>query len=60
MARQFHYYINHRWKNKYPKFRKKWEKRKGKAIHNKSDFGNPLIKWKDRFKGIKQIENNKN
>lgn len=27
----------------------KWRKRKGKAIHTESDFGNPLIKWDERY-----------
>lgn len=38
----------------WPKYADKWRKRKGKAIHGEmlSDFGNPLIKWKDRDKGF--------
>lgn len=34
----------------WPKYADKWRRRKGKAVHEnmKSDFGNPLIKWKDR------------
>ena len=38
----------------WPKYADKWRKRKGKAIHMEmlSDFGNPLIKWKDRDKGF--------
>ncbi len=32
----------------WPKYSEKWEKRRGKAIHNYvSDFGNPLIKFND-------------
>lgn len=36
------------------KYSDKWRKRKGHAIHEdyKSDFGNPLVKWKDRMKGF--------
>jgi glycosyltransferase involved in cell wall biosynthesis len=32
-------------------YRTKWERRRGKAIKHdmKSDFGRPLIQWKDRF-----------
>lgn len=43
------YYIRH-----WPKYSDKWRKRKGKAIHTEmiSDFGNPLIKWKDRNQGF--------
>ena len=43
------YYI--RW---WPKYADKWQKRKGKAIHSDylSDFGNKLIKWKDRAQGF--------
>lgn len=39
------YYINF-----WPKYAAKWEQRKGKAVKVDylSDFGNPLIKWKDR------------
>ncbi len=38
----------------WPKYADKWRKRKGKAIHldYKSDFGNPLIRWKDRGQGF--------
>lgn len=39
------YYINY-----WPKYAKKWQARKGKAIHTTSDFNNPLIKWEDRYK----------
>lgn len=39
------YYVNH-----FPKYAKKWEQRRGKAIHDKSDFGADLIKWEERFK----------
>jgi len=31
-------------------YKSKWEARKGNAIHDKSDFGNALILWEDRFK----------
>ncbi len=43
------YYIRH-----WPKYADKWRKRVGKAVHADmlSDFGNPLIKWKDRGKGF--------
>lgn len=43
------YYIRH-----WPKYSDKWRKRKGKAVHEEmlSDFGNPLIRWKDRAKGF--------
>jgi len=42
----------------FPKYSGKWEKRKGKAIHNNiSDFGNPLISWEEReLKGIDLLE----
>jgi hypothetical protein len=36
------YYINY-----FPKYREKWQERKGKAIHKKSDFGRPLYSWTD-------------
>lgn len=38
----------------WPKYSDKWRQRKGKAIHSEmlSDFGNALIKWKDRDKGF--------
>ncbi|HDZ85464.1 MAG TPA: glycosyltransferase [Candidatus Moranbacteria bacterium] len=48
------YYVNHRGNSLDPqliKFKKKWEKRKGKAIHKGiSDFGYALIEWKDKEK----------
>ena len=37
------YYSKH-----FPKYSKKWNDRKGKAIHIKSDFNRPLIKWSDK------------
>lgn len=27
----------------------KWSRRKGKAVHENSDFGRPLIRWADRY-----------
>lgn len=43
-----------------PDYAVKWAKRKGKAIHTTSSFGNPLIKWDEKEKkGIlltRQIE----
>ncbi len=43
------YYV--RW---WPKYAAKWQKRKGKAVHEDylSDFGNKLIKWADRRRGF--------
>lgn len=42
----------------WPKYSDKWRKRKGKAVHEEmlSDFGNKLIRWKDRDKGF-SLEN---
>jgi glycosyltransferase involved in cell wall biosynthesis len=34
------YYMNF-----FPKYAEKWKARKGKAVHDKSDFGNPLYSW---------------
>lgn len=39
------YYANH-----FPMYAAKWLARKGKAVHNKSDFGRDLILWEERFK----------
>lgn len=38
----------------WPKYAQKWEARKGKAVHADmlSDFGNPLIRWRDRAQGV--------
>jgi len=37
----------------FEKYRMKWLERKGKAIHNQSDFGRPLIKWDEKeLKGV--------
>lgn len=38
------YYINH---FPYDPYGKKWELRRGKAIHTLSDFGRPLLQWGD-------------
>ena len=38
----------------FPKYAAKWEARKGKAVHTKSDFGRDLITWEEKDKkGIK-------
>jgi len=37
----------------------KWKKRKGKAIHSKSDFNRELIKWEDRYDNAKIINNSR-
>jgi glycosyltransferase involved in cell wall biosynthesis len=38
----------------FPAYAEKWKLRKGKAIHNLSDFGRPLITWEEKeLKGIK-------
>jgi len=43
------YYANH-----FPKYASKWKARKGKAVHTRSDFGRPMITWKQKEqKGIK-------
>lgn len=38
----------------WPKYSDKWRQRKGKAVHEdyRSDFGNKLLKWKDRKQGF--------
>tara|TARA_R110002049_G_scaffold281333_1_gene460862 strand:+ start:22766 stop:23458 length:693 start_codon:yes stop_codon:yes gene_type:complete len=36
------YYIEH-----FPMWREKWRRRKGKALHTLSDFGNTLYRWDD-------------
>ena len=43
------YYIKY-----FPRYSDKWRKRVGKAIHTnyESDFGNKLVKWKDRMQGF--------
>jgi len=35
----------------WPKYANKWKDRKGKAVHEKSDFGNELIKFSDVING---------
>ena len=43
------YYATH-----FPMYSAKWNARRGKAIHTKSDFGRDLIGWEDRFdKGVR-------
>jgi glycosyltransferase involved in cell wall biosynthesis len=38
----------------FPRYARKWEDRKGKAVHTMSDFGRPLITWEEKeTKGIK-------
>lgn len=44
------YYINNRWSGGVSNMLlKRWQARVGKAIHDKSDFDRPLIKWDERF-----------
>lgn len=45
------YYINHLYEigATGESISDKWRKRKGKAIHTQSDFGNPLIHWRERY-----------
>lgn len=40
------YYVNH---FPWEPYGKKWEARKGKALHNQSDFGTPLYEWGDEL-----------
>jgi len=44
------YYIKY-----FPRWAKKWANRKGKFIHDKSDFGRDLIEWGDRFDETKIV-----
>ena len=37
--------------SKWPKYADKWEARHGKAVHDESDFGNPLVLWEDILNG---------
>ena len=39
------YYGNH-----FPKYSEKWKKRMGKAVHETSSFGLPLIQWEEKNK----------
>lgn len=48
------YYTNHRWKDVNEDLQKRWLERVGKAVHEKSDFGNELITWDER-KNINKI-----
>jgi len=43
------YYTDIRWRDRMPELRKRWESRKGKAVHTVSDFGNELITWEDKM-----------
>lgn len=49
------YYANHRWKGLHPDLQQRWEGRRGRAIHTRSDFDNPLIWWGDRFDTAKIV-----
>jgi hypothetical protein len=44
----------------FPKYSAKWNKRRGKAVHTVSSFGNQLIKWEEKdtkgFQLTKEIE----
>lgn len=52
------YYVRHIGGQYLPKFTRKWEARRGKAIHTVSDFGKPLILWEERHdKGVPLIDN---
>lgn len=50
------YYVNYRWNGIQPVLQKRWEDRKGKAIHTLSDFGRGLITWDERFDGSKIVQ----
>ena len=39
----------------FPMYSEKWEKRKGKAIHTRSDFDRELIQWEDKKKKKKIV-----
>jgi hypothetical protein len=41
--RKCDYYAGH-----FPKYAAKWAARRGRAVHDASDFGAPLIRWEDR------------
>ena len=42
------YYSSIRWKDLNPVLQKRWEDRKGKAVHTRSDFGRELITWQEK------------
>ena len=47
--RKCDYYSTH-----WPKYAEKWAARKGKAVHEVSDFGNPLVRWEHILDGTVQ------
>jgi len=46
--RKCDYYSLYRWPDRRGDLAARWLDRKGKAVHTESDFGRPLIQWKDR------------